>query len=246
MRIFVIILVALLSNLTLAIPYITFSDKKRKKCFRVQHTQQMILDVHYEFFGVPQGREVKDQIKIMFDDQNTDDQDIYFLKESSGRHQYTSSSDSVDLNICIHAQYLKDSVALLSLRFAESFPKDHHVLGDDYYDYEKANESSEQIKKDETASEKKKKDETASEEKQEKTRTHLLALEKMVKGMISEAESLLSAANLIKKNEADFFQQSIKMNSSASWWPIFHLVVLIVTGFAQATHMVNFFKSRHF
>jgi hypothetical protein len=35
------------------------------------------------------------------------------------------------------------------------------------------------------------------------------------------------------------------MNRASQYWPIIHLVVLLVTGFTQANHIIRFFKSRH-
>jgi hypothetical protein len=39
-------------------------------------------------------------------------------------------------------------------------------------------------------------------------------------------------------------QQTLAMHSSMTFWPILQAFVLIATGFAQASHIVHFFKSR--
>jgi len=80
---------------------------------------------------------------------------------------------------------------------------------------------------------------------QKKANVHMTDMEKHLTGMVGETKMLLTMADLIKNEEATFHQQSLDMNSASKWWPIIHLSVLLVTGFTQVNHMINFFKHRH-
>jgi hypothetical protein len=66
----------------------------------------------------------------------------------------------------------------------------------------------------------------------------LAKLERMV-------DMILTNADYAKEQEADFHELSLAMNRASQYWPIIHLVVLLVTGFTQANHIIRFFKSRH-
>jgi hypothetical protein len=66
----------------------------------------------------------------------------------------------------------------------------------------------------------------------------LAKLERMV-------DMILTNADYAKEREADFHELSLAMNRASQYWPIIPLVVLLVTGFTQANHIIRFFKSRH-
>jgi len=80
---------------------------------------------------------------------------------------------------------------------------------------------------------------------QKLAKEHMSAMEKTIFSMVSETDLLIGVADISKEEEALFSQKSIDMNSAAKWWPIMHLLVLFVTGYTQANHIVSFFKSRH-
>lgn len=80
---------------------------------------------------------------------------------------------------------------------------------------------------------------------QEAARRHLSDMEKMLGQMIKETNMILKNADMIKDDEVKFYQKSAEMNSSSRWWPMMHVIVLLVTGFTQANHVIKFFKSRH-
>lgn len=74
---------------------------------------------------------------------------------------------------------------------------------------------------------------------------HMSYLEKSIFNMIRETDLLIGSADVSKDEDAEFSKKSMDMYSAAKWWPIMHLLVLFVTGYTQANHIVSFFKSRH-
>jgi len=87
---------------------------------------------------------------------------------------------------------------------------------------------------------------TVEEKKgQEAAKDHLSEMERILSKMIREANLLLKNADSVKNDEAAFFKQSKEMNAASKWWPMLHVVVLLVMGFTQANHVVKFFKGKH-
>ncbi len=80
---------------------------------------------------------------------------------------------------------------------------------------------------------------------QEKAHQHLSEMEKLLMNMLRETNILLKNADFIKKDESGFYQQSEEMNAASRWWPMLHVIVLLVTGFTQANHVIKFFKGMH-
>ena len=60
-----------------------------------------------------------------------------------------------------------------------------------------------------------------------------------------KVDLILTNADYAKEQEVDFHEQSIAMNRASQYWPMIHLLVLLVTGFTQANHIVRFFKTHH-
>jgi hypothetical protein len=60
-----------------------------------------------------------------------------------------------------------------------------------------------------------------------------------------KVDMILINADYAKEQEVFFHESSLAMNRASQYWPIIHLVVLLVTGFTQANHIIRFFKSRH-
>lgn len=80
---------------------------------------------------------------------------------------------------------------------------------------------------------------------QESAKNHLSEMERIMNHMIREANLLLKNADLIKNDEAAFQKQSEEMNAASRWWPMMHVVVLLVMGFTQSNHVIKFFKGKH-
>jgi len=82
-------------------------------------------------------------------------------------------------------------------------------------------------------------------ESQRNAKEHFSQMEKTLSSLISKTDMILRQADYAKELEVEFHEQSIAMNKASQWWPIVQLCVLLVTGFTQANHMVQFFKKHH-
>ena len=70
-------------------------------------------------------------------------------------------------------------------------------------------------------------------------------LERDMATFTRRVKSILDRADVNKDQEVSFHDQSIAMNSAASYWPIIRLVFLFLTGFAQVNHIIRFMKTHH-
>ena len=70
-------------------------------------------------------------------------------------------------------------------------------------------------------------------------------LERDVAVLTNRASTILSNADVNKDQEVAFHDQSVAMNRAAAFWPIIRVIFLIVTGFAQANHIVRYMKTHH-
>ena len=70
-------------------------------------------------------------------------------------------------------------------------------------------------------------------------------LERDMSTFTRRVKSILDRADVNKDQEVSFHDQSIAMNSAASYWPIIRLVFLFLTGFAQVNHIIRFMKTHH-
>jgi len=82
-------------------------------------------------------------------------------------------------------------------------------------------------------------------ESQKNAKDHFSKMEQTLSGLISKTDMILRQADYAKELEVEFHEQSIAMNTASQWWPIVQLCVLLVTGFTQANHMVQFFRKHH-
>lgn len=79
---------------------------------------------------------------------------------------------------------------------------------------------------------------------QQQARRHISRMTADLNGMERKIRTILSNADYAKEQEIQFHEQSIAMNRASQYWPMIHLVVLLITGFTQANHIIRFFKSR--
>jgi hypothetical protein len=70
-------------------------------------------------------------------------------------------------------------------------------------------------------------------------------LERDIQTLQNRVKACLNNADFNKDQEAAFHQQSISMNKAARYWPMIHLIVILLTGFTQANHIVHYFKTHH-
>ena len=78
-----------------------------------------------------------------------------------------------------------------------------------------------------------------------RAKSHMSMMERNLHRMVQETDSFLTNADFMKEEEAKFHQKSIEMNAISRYWPILHIIVLLVTGFTQVNHMIKFFRSRN-
>lgn len=58
-------------------------------------------------------------------------------------------------------------------------------------------------------------------------------------------KELMASADQAREREKDFHGQSVKLNRAVKYWPIFRMLVLLVGGYTQVSHVVRYMKSRH-
>jgi hypothetical protein len=70
-------------------------------------------------------------------------------------------------------------------------------------------------------------------------------LERDIQTLHNRVKACLNNADFNKDQEAAFHQQSISMNKAARYWPMIQLIVILLTGFTQANHIVQYFRTHH-
>lgn len=73
---------------------------------------------------------------------------------------------------------------------------------------------------------------------------HLSHMEMEMKRIQNGMKTILSEADFSKEREGVFHQNTESMHAASTFWPIVQTCVLIMTGFTQARHIVQFFQSR--
>jgi emp24/gp25L/p24 family/GOLD len=63
--------------------------------------------------------------------------------------------------------------------------------------------------------------------------------------MHRRAKTIAGDAQFSKQREEVFHSQSIGLNHAVMYWPIARIVVLLVGGYLQVTHVISYMKSRH-
>lgn len=147
------------------------------------------------------------------------------LEAKTGSVEYVTKYDGA-VNICVQSLTASSiSPTPISLRVSES-PSGEESVG-------------------EAPPEKKASGEELDSESQRNAKEHFSQMEKTLSGLISKTDMILRQADYAKELEVEFHEQSIAMNRASQWWPIVQLCVLLVTGFTQANHMVQFFRKHH-
>jgi hypothetical protein len=137
------------------------------------------------------------------------------LTEKQGSKVFRVSQDS-DASICIRASMAgSNNVMRFGLRFEE--------LGE------------EEVKKDSHAGEAPLGD----------VDRHLSFMENQLERLESQMHAMLQEADLSKERDSIYHLQTDAMHKATLFWPIVHVGILLVTGFTQANHIVQFFKKRH-
>jgi hypothetical protein len=74
--------------------------------------------------------------------------------------------------------------------------------------------------------------------------SHLSSMMMELQRVSHSIRSVLSEADFAKERDSIFHRQTQAMDQATIFWPIVQVCVLLMTGFAQASHIVRFFKSR--
>lgn len=154
----------------------------------------------------------------------TDDKVVKDLDQKKGNIEFTTVSDG-KVSICVQSLTASAiSPTPISLRVTES-PEGEESVG--------------------SGAEKNVGTEKLDSQSQRNAKEHLNVMEKTLSSLISKTDMILRQADYAKELEVEFHEQSIAMNKASQWWPIVQLCVLLVTGFTQANHMVQFFRKHH-
>lgn len=74
--------------------------------------------------------------------------------------------------------------------------------------------------------------------------SHLSYIEQEMSRIESGMQTIQRQADYAKNRDTDMHRQFAAMHSTTFYWPVVQVVVLLVTGFTQASHIVHFFKTR--
>lgn len=74
--------------------------------------------------------------------------------------------------------------------------------------------------------------------------SHLSHMEMEFKRITASMTQLLHEADLNRDQDELFHAQTMEMVAATTFWPIVQVCVLLMTGFTQASHIVQFFKKR--
>jgi len=235
------------ANSIYAFPYLVF--EKGKKCMKVDLPSDANINVHWQIIGYD-GNERSDLQQIHTDmkkyahekkNEKSDHQNIEnlimptileieplnlfpefegarkILDKTHGALRYNSEYEGI-INVCIST--MSRNPVIMSLRISES-------------SISSLEENIPKLNVDKVG------------KAQKMAKHHLNDMDRAINQMIRESNLLLTNADAVKNVEAKFHQKSVDINAASKWWPILHLVVLLVTGFTQANHVINFFKMRY-
>jgi hypothetical protein len=73
---------------------------------------------------------------------------------------------------------------------------------------------------------------------------HLSHLETEMRRIEFMIHTMLAEANLSKDRDSIYHGRTDAMHQATIYWPIMHVGILLITGFAQTNHIVRFFKKR--
>lgn len=74
--------------------------------------------------------------------------------------------------------------------------------------------------------------------------THLSFMEKEFVRIESQMHAMIKEANFARERDSIYHSKTDAMHKATMFWPIVHVGILLITGFTQANHIVQFFKKR--
>lgn len=236
------LLLVLLINTTVAFPYMAIDSLDIEKCVTAVFPMHTMISLRYKFLDFEQDHYY---IRIFPHLDEGDDAfgsgDNYFeFKElnSTGIIKYDKhlkrEMHQHEVSICTRRERgAKDKkTVFFSIQVSENFEEDLFDVMAEIHDGPKPEApipgGDKNAEKDQAA---------ASE--------HMNYLEKTILRMVQSTDYLIESADIAKDEEDEFSNELEDMYSAAKYWPIMHLLILFVTGYTQANHIVSFFKSRH-
>lgn len=73
---------------------------------------------------------------------------------------------------------------------------------------------------------------------------HLSFMEEQFVRIESQMHAVLREADFAKERDSIYHTKTDAMHKATVFWPIVHVGILLLTGFTQANHIVQFFKKR--
>ncbi len=73
---------------------------------------------------------------------------------------------------------------------------------------------------------------------------HLSFMEQQFERIESQMHAVLKEADFSKERDSIYHAKTDAMHKATVFWPIVHVGILLLTGFTQANHIVQFFKKR--
>lgn len=73
---------------------------------------------------------------------------------------------------------------------------------------------------------------------------HLTFIEGQLAHYERKMHVMLKTADMVREHDAHYHQKTDAMNQATIFWPVVHVGILLITGFTQAQHIVNFFQKR--
>lgn len=157
------------------------------------------------------------------------------LSQENGRIEFLTGKDAGTVEICVQ-----------SISASPKRPARLHVMvkdeaSDNEYDDDDGYYDDDDHVSDSKANTKKVKDPDHLEHR-ELTQT-MTRLERDLQSLQNRIKACINNADFNKDQEHKFHEQSVSMNRATKYWPIIQLIVLILTGFTQANHIVGYLKS---
>lgn len=239
-----VLLLVLLIDTTVAFPYMTIDSMYNEKCVTAEFPMHTMITLRYKFLDFAERDHYYIRLFPHLDegDDAFGSGDNFFEEEignSTGVIKYDKHLErgmhQHEVRICVRRERgaIEVNPVFFSIRISENYEEDlMDVMADEMGEMPKPDApipgGDKNAEKDRAA---------ASE--------HMNYLEKTILRMVQSTDYLIEAAEIAKDEEDDFSNELEDMYSAAKYWPIMHLLILFVTGYTQANHIVSFFKSRH-
>jgi len=155
------------------------------------------------------------------------------LVQPKGRIEFLTGKDAGTVEVCVQSILASTKKPARFFLKVDTEASDNEYDDDDGY-YDDDSHVSESAKK---------KDPDHLEHRELSTK--MTRLERDLQTLQNRVRACLNNADFNKDQETLFHEQSVSMNRATKYWPIIQLIVLLVTGFTQANHIVRYLKTHH-